>query len=113
MSSESKTQNVIAIKNDLHLESGTQFAPELLVYICLCKAVTDHDIEAAVLAGADSLDQVQHELAVSSGCGKCATAAQVVVEQALAKRCDTGESESGLGLTALPALELSALVYAA
>jgi bacterioferritin-associated ferredoxin len=53
------------------------------MYICLCKAVTDHDIEASVLAGAQSLSQVQEQLEVSTGCGRCESAAQLIVDQAL------------------------------
>lgn len=84
------------------------------VYICLCKAVTDHDIEAAVFAGADTLGQVQRELAVSTGCGRCASAAQMVVDQALEKRAGTDTfNSSGLSVANLATQDVAALVYAA
>jgi bacterioferritin-associated ferredoxin len=84
------------------------------VYICLCKAVTDHDIEAAVFAGANTLGQVQRELAVSTGCGRCANAAQMVVDQAVAKRASTDTlGTTGLGIANLATQDVAALVYAA
>ena len=84
------------------------------VYICLCKAVTDHDIEAAVFAGAESLDQVQSQLPVSTGCGRCTRAAQLVVDQALAKRAGSDTvGSSGLGVANLATEDVAALVYAA
>ena len=55
------------------------------MYICLCKAVTDHDIEAAVIAGASTMLEVQEALEVGTGCGSCAGAAQVVIDQTLAR----------------------------
>jgi bacterioferritin-associated ferredoxin len=84
------------------------------VYICLCKAVTDHDIAAAVLAGADSLDQVQNRLAVSTGCGRCAGAAQMVIDQTLATRTSADTlSAPGLSVATLDTQSVAALVYAA
>ena len=87
---------------------------ELLVYICLCKAVTDHDIEAAVFAGAETLGQVQRELAVSTGCGRCANAAQMVIDQAKAKLAGSDTFGSpGLNVASLATQNIAALVYAA
>ena len=83
------------------------------MYICLCKAVTDHDIEASVLAGAQSLSQVQEQLEVSTGCGRCESAAQLIVEQALLKSANGQLSASGFQIEDLNATDLAALVYAA
>lgn len=83
------------------------------MYICLCKAVTDHDIESAVIAGADSMDQVQNTLAVGTGCGRCASAAQMVIDQTLAIRHKTTDQSSGIRLSQLDAKTVAALVYAA
>jgi bacterioferritin-associated ferredoxin len=84
------------------------------MYICLCKAVTDHDIEAAVAAGARTMHEVQRTLAVSTGCGACASAAQIVIDQTLAKtRQATGDANaSGLRLQDLTKSDITALVYA-
>ena len=85
------------------------------MYICLCKAVTDHDIEAAVIAGASTMVEVQQALAVSTGCGSCAGAAQVVIDQTLAKAVSSTRNvdASGLQLGDLSKNDIAALVYAA
>ena len=85
------------------------------MYICLCHAVTDHDIEAAVRAGAHTMNEVQQSLAVSTGCGTCASAAQIVIDQTLAKTAQlTEDADSfGLRLQDLTKSDINALVYAA
>ena len=79
------------------------------MYICLCKAVTDHDIEASVLAGAQSLSQVQEQLEVSTGCGRCESAAQLIVDQALAKSANGQLTASGFQVAELNAAEKTAI----
>ena len=85
------------------------------MYICLCKAVTDHDIEAAVIAGASTMLEVQEVLEVGTGCGSCAGAAQVVIDQTLAKEASSLRNidVSGLQLGALSRNDIADLVYAA
>ena len=85
------------------------------MYICLCNAVTDHDIEAAVIAGASTMLEVQEALEVGTGCGSCAGAAQVVIDQTLAKASSSARNidVSGLQLGALSKNDIAALVYAA
>ena len=89
------------------------------MYICLCKAVTDHDIEAAVAAGASSLEQVQQELGVSTGCGSCSSAAALVVAQALTNNSShnslnpSGYNPSGFKIGQFSPAEVASLVYAA
>ena len=53
------------------------------MYICLCKAVTDRQIHAAVSEGCDSMRSLQRELGVASCCGKCAPSAREVLDDAL------------------------------
>lgn len=48
------------------------------MYICICKAVRQSDIEAAVSLGATTFSELQQRLRVSTGCGTC---------QAEARRC--------------------------
>jgi len=52
------------------------------VYICICNAITDRQIRAAVAAGAASLSDVSMQLGVGSGCGCCRDAAQQVIRDA-------------------------------
>ncbi len=43
------------------------------MYVCICKAVTERQIEDAVARGAHCLKDLKHELGVASECGKCAS----------------------------------------
>ena len=85
------------------------------MYICLCKAVTDHDIEAAVIAGASTMLEVREALGVGTGCGSCTGAAQVVIDQTLARAASSERNldASGLKLGDLSKNDIAALVYAA
>jgi bacterioferritin-associated ferredoxin len=42
-----------------------------LMYVCLCKGVTDAQIRATVQEGATSLGEVRRALGVATQCGKC------------------------------------------
>ncbi len=53
------------------------------MYVCLCNAVTDHDIRAAVRRGAERMSDLRRELGVSADCGKCACEANRVRKEAL------------------------------
>jgi bacterioferritin-associated ferredoxin len=49
------------------------------MYVCLCHAVTDHDIRAAVHLGADTLEAIGERLGVGTRCGCCReTAARLI-----------------------------------
>ncbi len=50
------------------------------MYICICQAITDRQIESAVAAGIDSVDQLRDQLGVASCCGSCEPAAAEIVE---------------------------------
>ena len=41
------------------------------MYVCICKAVTERQIEDAVSRGAHCLKDLKHQLGVASECGKC------------------------------------------
>jgi len=45
------------------------------MYICVCNAVTERQVRAAVAAGAATLSDLQFELGVASCCGCCAETA--------------------------------------
>src|SRR5260363_419233 len=42
--------------------------------ICVCQSVSDREVRAAIRNGVTSLEQLQLELGVASGCGKCTNA---------------------------------------
>jgi len=41
------------------------------MFVCLCKAVTDRDIEYAIDSGVSSFDAMQERLEVATVCGSC------------------------------------------
>jgi len=49
------------------------------MYICICNAVTDRQIRAAVAGGVSSLGELSMQLGVGAGCGCCREAAQRVI----------------------------------
>lgn len=53
------------------------------MYVCVCKAVTDHQIRCAVRDGVVTFRQLRMELGVSTGCGRCAPMARQVMAEAL------------------------------
>lgn len=55
------------------------------MFVCVCNAVTDRDIEEAVSAGATNLRELKSRLGVASQCGSCATEAMQLLEQKLAR----------------------------
>lgn len=54
------------------------------MFVCLCKAVSDHDIHRAVERGVSSFAELQAELEVSTVCGTCACEAESVFDSKLA-----------------------------
>ena len=55
------------------------------MYICLCKSVTERDIQEAVDMGLVSYDSVQSALSVGTGCGTCAYEVDNVIQDKLAQ----------------------------
>jgi bacterioferritin-associated ferredoxin len=41
------------------------------VYVCLCKAVSDRDVKAAISGGARTVDDVGAACGAGTGCGAC------------------------------------------
>jgi bacterioferritin-associated ferredoxin len=49
------------------------------MYVCICNAITEHQIRAAAEAGATDLWHLQSELGVASGCGTCRETAAAIL----------------------------------
>lgn len=60
-----------------------QSGPKKTVYVCICNAVTEGDIETAVQNGARTLDCLANQLAVSTCCGQCEYYAHACLQSAL------------------------------
>ena len=56
------------------------------MYVCVCNAVTDRDIDSAVGRGVCSLEDLSDSLKVATCCGRCADCARRVLQQSLAQR---------------------------
>ncbi|MEM1432846.1 MAG: (2Fe-2S)-binding protein [Pseudomonadota bacterium] len=41
------------------------------MYVCLCHAVTEHEVLEEAAAGASTLDELSARLGVATGCGCC------------------------------------------
>lgn len=52
------------------------------MYVCICNAVTEHQIREARDNGAQSLDDLSQQLRVATCCGRCADCAQDILGEA-------------------------------
>ena len=50
------------------------------MYVCMCKAVKDSEIKAAVEDGHSSLEALADELGVGTCCGGCREYAQMLID---------------------------------
>lgn len=53
------------------------------MYVCVCHAVTDRDIECAVAEGCCSLRELREQLGVGQTCGRCARCARETMKDSL------------------------------
>jgi bacterioferritin-associated ferredoxin len=51
------------------------------VFVCICEAVTEDEVELAVLAGADTVEAVTAATEAGSCCGTCHPAIEAVLER--------------------------------
>lgn len=51
------------------------------MYVCLCKGITDKDVEGAISAGAGSYADVRSQLGVGTQCGQCASYTKTLVRK--------------------------------
>jgi len=51
------------------------------MYVCICKAITDSDIESAVDGGASDLQQLEEHFGLGTGCGTCRETAQNLIDR--------------------------------
>ena len=64
--------------------------------ICVCKAVSDRQIRAAVNGGACCMRDITRDLGVGTCCGKCVPEAKTAIAASLAHRKEA-VSEPGFG----------------
>jgi bacterioferritin-associated ferredoxin len=61
------------------------------MYVCICAAVSDRQINDAVRAGAGSLDALAAQLGVGAGCGCCRDMAEELIAAAGASQTQVRE----------------------
>ena len=59
--------------------------------VCVCHRVSDRDIEREVRHGCESFDELQDELRVGTGCGRCIDCARDTFDVARACRTTVAE----------------------
>lgn len=55
----------------------------LRMFVCLCKSVTDHEINDAVDDGVTSFEAMQARLSVSTVCGACTCEVKSIIKKKL------------------------------
>jgi bacterioferritin-associated ferredoxin len=58
----------------------------LIMYVCICKAVTDSAIRAAVGEGASSLRELSARTGCSTQCGRCVQTVREILDTALVEQ---------------------------
>ena len=58
------------------------------MYICLCHAITDHDIRQAAADGVDTFAELQARTGCSDCCGSCETDARRIFARAVSTAID-------------------------
>jgi bacterioferritin-associated ferredoxin len=62
------------------------------MYVCVCRAVTDHQIREAVQGGARTLKDLRRDLGITSECGRCARCAHDCLKEARSCILRAGEN---------------------
>lgn len=58
------------------------------MYVCVCRAVTEKQIHAAIEGGARTLRELRHQLGVTIECGRCARCAQECLRSSARRAAD-------------------------
>jgi bacterioferritin-associated ferredoxin len=53
------------------------------MFVCVCNAVTEHDINSAIAGGCHSLRELRRQLGVGASCGRCRGCARETLREAL------------------------------
>ncbi|MGB5622314.1 MAG: (2Fe-2S)-binding protein [Gammaproteobacteria bacterium] len=73
------------------------------MYVCLCHAVTEHEIRSAADAGHASVEALGRCLGVATGCGQCACMAEEILDEHLEPPRDRGRRSESPSLFPAPA----------
>ena len=62
------------------------------MFICLCKGITDSQIQQAVTEGATTLAAVRRKLELATQCCKCLPEARMIIDVTIAKQQETKDA---------------------
>ena len=51
------------------------------MYVCICNAVTEREIQEAINQGSNSLEDLKQELQVGDSCGSCISCAKDILNK--------------------------------
>ncbi len=68
----------------------------VLMYVCICHAVTDKQIRRAVDNGVRTYGELRTQLGVGGCCGRCKSCACQVLDECVADARTTGDNVAGL-----------------
>ena len=71
------------------------------MYVCVCRAVTERQIEAAVKDGARHLRDLRTELGIIEDCGRCARCAKQCMDKAIEQLGPPPHPKSGASILLL------------
>ena len=57
------------------------------MYICICNAITQRQVEESAQAGIRSVDELASSLGVGTGCGRCRECAKDLLREACSALC--------------------------
>ena len=57
----------------------------LLMYVCLCRGITDQDIKDAIANGAESYREIRDQLDLGTCCGRCVPEARAIISEEVAQ----------------------------
>jgi bacterioferritin-associated ferredoxin len=63
------------------------------LYVCICNAISDHEVRGAIALGARSLADLSSTLGVATNCGRCADCARGLVREACGETADCGAGD--------------------
>ncbi|PWF22247.1 (2Fe-2S)-binding protein [Corticimicrobacter populi] len=75
------------------------------MYICICNAVTERQVNASVARGARTLSDLQADLGVATCCGCCAEMAESYLPCASACACAGGCCDCATAMPVAPVVE--------
>ena len=62
---------IFMFKNKTHYQYRAKENTEHIMFVCICNAITDHEIKETIAADASTMSDLQAQLGVATCCGCC------------------------------------------